>query len=448
MFDAVLPSGKEDGRAVYIVAIRPNTIGFHDSPFPVQERHEGYAYDLSRCREALESVDDRGSSWGAIAVELCRFRAEWHMSATRGRDVLRKAEHIDDDSFESKFAEHLADWSSSLPSLARTGAPQPLTGDGAWPRYAPDDDEWESEDLGGLGWGDEELAGYDWGFDESLASSVVGSPWPGELAVKSSNSQLQGRSVELQELGTFIARAASAEQPRPALWLVDRDSRRNQPRLEQWASLHRSLRALDTESEVISSMYATDSKGRTRSTQQAALKFSGNDELRRQVIIKERAEYLAGVLRQRLSSLEEGERVLLIVNSHIVEFLIRHWFSPPDEARLAALNEIPAGLGKLQPSDVMAMYIEKQTCCQGILDLFWEFREAASFASSEVNVALLSLANFPDSDLADTFKDEQNLARAGELLRRYKSEEQPHASDNVEAAVQRLLHCVPALEFN
>merc|ERR1719265_52547 len=162
MFDAVLPSGKEDGRAVYIVAIRPNTIGFHDSPFPVQERHEGYAYDLSRCREALESVDDRGSSWGAIAVELCRFRAEWHMSATRGRDVLRKAEHIDDDSFESKFAEHLADWSSSLPSLARTGAPQPLTGDGAWPRYAPDDDEWESEDLGGLGWGDEELAGYDW----------------------------------------------------------------------------------------------------------------------------------------------------------------------------------------------------------------------------------------------------------------------------------------------
>lgn len=367
------------------------------------------------------------------------------MCISCGRDVLLDAKYAEDDLFETKFAEHLAKWSSTLPTPTYAREQR-----SAFAGSAPIDDEDEAgdEDLGGLGWGDEDLGGLDW-VDEQRAGIDGLSPEPiarGGITGRSSGAQLQNRSVELQVLGEFFSKEALARRPNTALWLVDRDSRRNQPRLEQWASLHRSLRALDTQQEVIDSMYATDSKGRTRSTQLAAMQFRGNDELRRQVFIKERAEYLAGVLRRRLKSLDAGAKVLFIVNSHIVEFLIRHWFSPPDDARLAELNEMPEGLSKWQPSDVMAMYIEKQTCCQDILDLFWKFQQAGSFASSEVSVALLSLAEFSDSDLTDTFKNELNLARGAELLRRYQSFGPAYASENVEAAVQRLRRCAPALD--
>lgn len=174
------------------------------------------------------------------------------------------------------------------------------------------------------------------------------------------------RRAELEAVCKYLA-----QQPEARVWLVDRDARLNQPRVEAWAQAERAL-SFGIETMPV----ALDAKGRTTTTQTVSMQSPANQRLVKRVLAVEREEFIVGALQERLafwdparasSSALSSDLVVLLLGATHLEGLIRRWFEPPPAQRLAELCE-DHGLAALQSPDMLEIALRVETTWEGVLE--------------------------------------------------------------------------------
>lgn len=394
MMDAVLPH--EHG-TVCVLAVQPNTVGFG-----------AYASDLDRLRMALAS-----DAFDVVCLELCQLRAEYYLlesvgleclldiasaRATTGKGIGKEEAILKDgasqnEAFETQFL-------SALVSAAvgcEDNSNEPTSA-----KDAPS----ELKKLATLGIDEELLVQAQ--SDPALAEMLELSDWMQTLG------PTKGRMVELAEVVAHVHKNrkssegnSSSKLLRPAVWLVDRDCQRNQPRVQWYTSAAKDLEVAMGNASAASE-FAVDSTGRARAAQGIAMRFMGSDRVRRRVIVKERDEYIAGEVSLRMeraaaqskgadqSDGEEnrnslsanGLRVLLVIGGVHLEGFIRHWFEgPPPPERIQELNDT-MGMAAWQSPDVLTMTIKTRTSWQDALLTFEEFGAVPCFKGRELALTL------------------------------------------------------------
>lgn len=311
--DAVLPH--ENG-TVAVVAVQPNTYG-----------PGAYADDVRFVNAALKEYRP-----AAVAIEMCRFRAEWWVLQEFGRKELRRLKKILSlEEFEDAFRDLIC--SAKLA------------------------DEQE--------------------FQDALSAMDQAVPFPNDGAP----AAVGARRAELDAVCRYCR-----GNPDARIWLIDRDARANQPRVEAWVGAEVALgSALGGEMPKLD----TDETGRTRVSQLAAMMSPENDRLRKKVINQEREEYVVGELQKRLGGRKEvGDSLvfLLLASTHL-EGVIRRWFEEFDDERMAVLVD-DQGLGAFQSPDIMEMAMRTQVSWQEALDQYDFFASSPYAGDYEVSTAV------------------------------------------------------------
>jgi len=346
--DAVLP---HDAGLVAILAVSPNTIG------------EGaYADDVKRVHESLKRLRP-----AVVALEVCRFRCEWHALQEFGLDGLR----------EVKESKTLEDFERCFCALLRRGTRQ---------------------------------------------ASTTDEPLEDELQVNGS------RKAELEAVRDYLQ-----SEPEASVWLVDRDARRNQPRVEAWSS---AMGAVGSATGLETPALLVAGSGFTPVTQTAAMLSPGNNTLRKRVIAEEREEYMVGELHRRLRQ-HSGicGTVVFLLGATQLQGLIRRWFEPPTHQRMLELDD-DFGLSTLQSPDIFEIELRTQVSWRAVLESFEAYQGSPYIGDHEIVVTLEALHQCCNGELEARSK---LLASAGfERLRSRVTTLPDKYRSRAEAALQAL----------
>merc|ERR1712129_99068 len=199
------------------------------------------------------------------------------------------------------------------------------------------------------------------------------------------------RRAELEAVRDYLQ-----SEPEARVWLIDRDARRNQPRVEAWA---RAMGAVSTATGLETPALLVAGSGLTPVTQTAAMMSPGNNTLRKRVVAEEREEYMVGELHRRLQ--QHGGTcgtLMFLLGATQLQGLIRRWFEPPTPQRMLDLDD-DFGLGTLQSPDIFEMELRTQVSWRAVLETFEAYQGSPYIGDHEIAVTLEALHQCCNGDV-------------------------------------------------